>query len=67
MRLHQIFQFQRRLFVLRKEHSFLSTLVKIPYFYLNYYSFYASLNTIPHLFESTSASHVAATARQGRR
>ena len=63
MRLYQIIQFQRRLFVLTKEHSFLSTLVKIPYFYLNYYSFYASLNTIPLLFERTSDSR----ERQGRR
>ncbi|PSN54875.1 hypothetical protein C0J52_12420 [Blattella germanica] len=67
MRLHQIFQFQRRLFVLKKEHSFLSTLVKIPYFYLNYYSFYASLYTIPHLFVSSSDLCDAETERQGRR
>ena len=67
MRLYQIIQFQRRLLVQTKEHSFLSTLVKIQYFYLNYYSFYASLYTIPLLFERTSDSCDAATERQGRR
>ncbi|PSN53161.1 hypothetical protein C0J52_18564, partial [Blattella germanica] len=67
MRLYQIIQFQRRLFILTKEHSFLSTVVKIPYFYLNYYSFYASLHTIPLLFERTSDLRDAPTERQGRR